>query len=157
AALAELREEFVERVLAIPLSTVERAGAGDLVARTTRDVGELSTTVRYAVPEILVAIVASCFSIGALVLVGPLLAVPCLIALPTLWLGTRWYLRRAPAGYLREGAAYADLTEGLTETVEGARTVEALRFGARRRRRADADISASYAAERYTLFLRTVW
>ena len=36
--LAELREEFVDRVLAIPLSTVERAGTGDLVTRTSRDV-----------------------------------------------------------------------------------------------------------------------
>jgi ABC-type multidrug transport system fused ATPase/permease subunit len=157
AALAELREDFVERVLAIPLSTVERAGAGDLITRTTRDVGELSTTVRYAVPEILVAIVAVCLSIGALVFVGPLLALPCLVALPILWLGTKWYLRRAPAGYLRENAAYADLTEGLTETVEGARTIEALRLGERRRRRTDEDIAGSYAAEKYTLFLRTVF
>ena len=33
--LAELREDFVRRVLALPLSTVERAGTGDLVTRTT--------------------------------------------------------------------------------------------------------------------------
>ncbi len=157
AAIAELREDFVDRVLAIPLSTVERAGAGDLITRTTRDVGELSDTVRFAVPRILVAAVAGCFSIGALVLVGPLLALPCLVALPILWAGTKWYLRRAPAAYLREGAAYADLTDGLAETVEGARTIEALRLAERRRRRTDTDIARSYAAERYTLFLRTVW
>src|SRR5947207_7943977 len=33
--LAELREEFVARVLALPLATVERAGSGDLITRTT--------------------------------------------------------------------------------------------------------------------------
>src|SRR5262249_29497868 len=32
--LAELREDFVDRTLAIPLSTVEKAGTGDLLTRT---------------------------------------------------------------------------------------------------------------------------
>jgi len=118
--LAELREDFVRRVLAIPLSTVER------------------------------------FAIGALILVGPLLVLPGLIAVPALWAITRWYLRRAPAGYLRENAAYSDITDGLAETVDGGRTVEALRLAEHRARRTDRDIAASYAAGRYTLFLRTV-
>ncbi|MGH3389804.1 MAG: ABC transporter transmembrane domain-containing protein, partial [Actinomadura sp.] len=33
--LAELREEFVDEVVRLPLSTVERAGTGDLVTRTS--------------------------------------------------------------------------------------------------------------------------
>lgn len=155
--LAELREEFVDRILAIPLSTVERAGTGDLLTRTSRDVSALSRTVRFAVPETLVAVVTTGFIIGALVLVGPLLALPCLIAVPALWAGTRWYLHRAPEGYLRENAAYSDITDGISETVEGSRTTEALRQQARRRARTDADIRRSYAAERYTMFLRTVF
>ncbi|HEU4424795.1 MAG TPA: ABC transporter ATP-binding protein [Pilimelia sp.] len=156
-ALADLREEFVDRTLAIPLSTVERAGTGDLLTRTSRDVSALSHSVRFAVPETLIALVTVCLTAGALVLVSPVLALPCLIAVPVLWAGTRWYLRRAPAGYLRENAAYSDITDGITETVEGARTTEALRLQERRRTRTDADIGRSYAAERYTLFLRTVW
>jgi ABC-type multidrug transport system fused ATPase/permease subunit len=155
--LAELREEFVDRVLSIPLSTVERAGTGDLLTRTSRDVAALSHSVRRAVPETLIAVVTGAFVVGALVLVGPLLAVPCLVALPVLWAGTRWYLRRAPAGYLRENAAYSDVTDGISETVEGSRTTEALRLQGRRRIRTDGDIRRSFAAERYTLFLRTVW
>ena len=155
--LAELREEFVDRVLALPLSTVERAGTGDLLTRTSRDVNALSYSVRFAVPEILIALVTICFTVGAMVLVGPLLGIPCLLAVPILWVGTRWYLRRAPEGYLRENATYSDLTDGLAETVDGARTVEALRLAQRRRIRTDRDIARSYAAERYTLFLRTVW
>jgi ABC-type multidrug transport system fused ATPase/permease subunit len=155
--LADLREDFVRRVLAVPLSTVERAGSGDLLTRATRDVDALSHSVRFAVPQTLIAITTVCFAFGALVLVGPLLALPCLLAVPLLMLGTRWYLRRAPQGYLRENAAYADITDGLTETVEGARTVEALRLAGQRIRRTDTDIARSWAAERYTLFLRTVW
>ncbi|MGW4499191.1 ABC transporter ATP-binding protein [Micromonospora sp. NPDC004336] len=155
--LAELREEFVDRILALPLATVERAGTGDLLTRTSRDVSALSRTVRFAVPETLIAVVTGCFIVGALLLVNPLLAVPCLVAVPLLWVGTRWYLRRAPDGYLRENAAYSDITDGISETVEGSRTTEALRQQARRRARTDTDIRRSYAAERYTLRLRTVF
>ncbi|GII93129.1 ABC transporter ATP-binding protein [Sinosporangium siamense] len=155
--LAELREEFVDRVLSLPLSTVERAGSGDLITRTSRDVSALQRSVRQAVPETLIAMVTCVFAVGALLIVGPLLALPSLIAVPLLWVSTRWYLKRARDGYLRENAAYADMTEGLAETVEGARTIEALGLQRRRHQRVDDDISRSYTAERYTLRLRTVW
>jgi ABC-type multidrug transport system fused ATPase/permease subunit len=155
--LARLREEFVDRVLELPLSTVERAGTGDLVTRTSRDVDALARSVRNAVPETLIAIVTGAFAIGALVLVGPLTALPCLVGVPLLWTGTRWYLKRARDGYLAENAAWGALTAGLTETVDGARTVEALGLARRRIARTDGDIAGSWAAESYTLGLRTVW
>ncbi|MEU2613629.1 ABC transporter ATP-binding protein [Micromonospora sp. NPDC007271] len=155
--LAELREEFVERVLTLPLATVERAGTGDLLTRTSRDVAALSRTVRFAAPETLISAVTVLLILGALLLTGPLLALPALLAVPVLVAGTRWYLRRAPEGYLRENAAYSDITDGISEVVEGSRTTEALRQQARRRARTDADIRRSYAAERYTLYLRTVF
>ncbi|GAA0407065.1 multidrug ABC transporter ATP-binding protein [Acrocarpospora corrugata] len=155
--LAELREEFVDQVLALPLSTVEKAGSGDLITRTSRDVDALSRTVRQAVPETLIAVVTGVFMLGGLLIVAPLLALPSLIAVPLLWISTRWYLKRARDGYLRENAAYADMTEGLAETVEGARTVESLGLHDRRRARTDTDIARSFAAERYTLGLRMVW
>jgi len=155
--LARLREEFVDRVLGLPLSTVESAGTGDLLTRASRDVDALSHSVRWAVPTILASLVTLLFSAGGLVWVSPLLALPCLVAVPLLYAVTRWYLRRAPQGYLRENAAYAELNDGLAETVEGARTVEALRLADQRRERTDGDIRRSWHAERYTLFLRTVF
>ena len=153
--LARLREEFIDRVLGLPLSVVERAGSGDLLTRSSRDVAALSLTARYAVPAILTAGLAVILTAGAIALDSPLLLLPCLIVVPPVWLAGRWYLRRAPAGYLRESAAWAMMTDSLAESVDGARTVEALRLAPSRRRRADADIAASYAAERYTLRLRT--
>ncbi len=155
--LAQLREDFVRQVLTLPLSTVERAGSGDLLTRTTRDVDAMSRAVRMAVPETLIAIVTGGFAVGALILNGPLLALPCLIAVPLLWLSTRWYLARARDGYLAENAAYAELTEGLAETVAGARTVEALQLQARRIARTQSDLRRAWRAERYTLSLRMVW
>ena len=72
-------------------------------------------------------------------------------------IGLRWYLARAKDGYLRESATYSQINATLTETVEGARTVEALELGDERLAAIDDDIAESYRAERYTLFLRTVF
>ncbi|HEX5202126.1 MAG TPA: ABC transporter ATP-binding protein [Actinoplanes sp.] len=155
--LAGLREEFVERVLALPLSTVERAGSGDLLTRTTRDVDAMSRCVRLAVPETMIAVITILLVVGALAVVTPLLALPLLTAVPILWAGTRWYLRRSPAAYLKQNAEYSMVTDGLAETVEGARTVDALRRRRRRIERTDADLRRTWLAEKYTLFLRTVW
>ena len=154
--LAGLREEFVDRVLGLPLSRVERAGTGDLVTRASRDVDTLSTSARYAMPETVIAVVVVGFTVGALLLNGPLVALPALIAVPLLWAAMRWYLPRAHGGYLRENETWSRIADGLTETVQGARTVEALGLAERRHARADADLAASYRAERYTLWLRTV-
>ncbi|MFE6745313.1 ABC transporter ATP-binding protein [Kitasatospora purpeofusca] len=155
--LARLREEFVDRVLALPLATVERAGPGELVTRTTRDIDVLAGTVQLAVPDTLVALATVALTLGAVALTAPVLVLPCLVAVPVLWLSTGWYLRRARAGYLRANASYARLTGGLGETVDGARTVDALRLAGHRSARVDEDIAESCAAERRTLYLRSVY
>ena len=157
ALLATFREEFIDGVLALPLSVVERAGSGDLLTRSSRDVSTLSVTARRGVPAMLTALLAVSLTVGAIALDNPLLVVPCLIVVPPVWGAARWYLRRATAGYLRENASWGVLTDSLAETVDGARTVEALRLGQTRRDRTDADIAACWAAERYTLRLRTVF
>ena len=82
---------------------------------------------------------------------------PCIAGVPALYFGTRWYLKRAPAGYLWERAAYATLTGTVGETVDGGRTIEALGLNEQRVARIDADLRNAYRAERRTLFLRTVW
>ena len=48
--LAELREGFVKDSLAMPLGAVERAGSGELVTRTTRDVDALQWTAQRSLP-----------------------------------------------------------------------------------------------------------
>ena len=154
---AELREDFMRRVLALPLSTVERAGTGDLVSRTTSDVDSLARTIRFAVPETLIAAVTTLLTVAAAAWVNPLAALPVVAGVPALWLGTRWYLQRAPAGYLWERAAYATLTGTVGETVDGGRTIDALGLQEERVGRIDADLAEAYRAERRTLYLRTIW
>src|SRR6202522_878276 len=154
--LAGLREEFVTDLLTLRPEVIEDADAGDLTTRTTRDIDVLSLTVRGAIPYTMTSVAVIGFTLGALVLVGPLLVLPCLVPVPVLFGAARWYLRRAHAGYLREAMSYSRLTEGLAETVEGARTVEALRLAARRMDRVNEDIAASSMTERYTLRLRNI-
>ena len=154
---AELREDFMRRVLALPLSTVERAGTGDLISRTTADVDAMTRTIRFALPETLIAAVTALLTVAAAIWVSPIAALPCIAGVPALVIGTRWYLKRAPQGYLWERAAYATLSGTVGETVEGGRTVEALALNEERVRRVDADLAEAYRAERRTLFLRTVW
>ena len=155
--LAELREDFVENTLALPVGIVESAGSGDLLTRTSRDVEQLGWSVRWALPEWLIAVITAVLTFTAALLVGWWVAIPCVLGVPPLVIGLRWYLARAKDGYLRENESYSRLNATLTETVEGARTVEALGLGDERVARIDEDIAGSYAAEKYTLFLRTVF
>nr|WP_157344945.1 ABC transporter ATP-binding protein [Nocardioides sp. MAH-18] len=155
--LAELREDFVDNTLALPVGVVEDAGSGDLLTRTSRDVDQLGWSVRMALPEWTIAVITAVVTFVAALSVGWWVAIPCLLGAPPLVIGLRWYLKRAKDGYLRESATYSQINATLTETVEGARTVEALGLGPRRIAASDDDIAASYRAERYTLYLRTVF
>ncbi|MEV8429990.1 ABC transporter ATP-binding protein [Streptomyces sp. HUAS 31] len=155
--LARVREEFVDRTLALPASVVERAGTGDLTARGTADVAAVGTTLRDAGPELLINFVQVLFLLGAVFVLDPLLGACGLLGLAGLWPVLRWYLRRARTGYLAEGAATSDVAEILAATAGGARTVEALRL---ERRRVAASRDALETARRtrlYTLFLRSVF
>ncbi|HEV2902766.1 MAG TPA: ABC transporter ATP-binding protein, partial [Gaiellaceae bacterium] len=154
---AELREDFMRRVLGLPLSTVERAGTGDLISRTTADVDSLARTIRFAVPETLIAAVTTVLTVAAAFWVNPVAALPCVAGVPALWIGTRWYLKRAPEAYLWERATYATLAGRVGETVEGGRTIDALGLREERVDRIDADLEEAYRAERRTLRLRTIW
>ncbi|WP_407318896.1 ABC transporter ATP-binding protein [Isoptericola halotolerans] len=151
---AELREEFMGTATRLPLSTVEKAGTGDLVARTTNDVNKLQHAVRFGVPRVLVCVVTIGLTLVASFLADPLVAVGLLVGVPIIVVATRWYLRRATPGYLRESAAYARINGTITESVEGARTTDALWLGPRLRRRLRGDLAEAFAAERYTLGLR---
>jgi ABC-type multidrug transport system fused ATPase/permease subunit len=154
---AQLREEFLQSVLALPLVEVERAGTGDLLSRTTNDMESLSRTVRFAMPEWLVAILQAVLTMGAMLLVSPLASVASLISLPFLFFSTRYYLRYATPGYRRERISYATMSGSVAETAEGARTIDAYRLGPRQARRIEENVRESFYSEMYTLLMRMVW
>jgi ABC-type multidrug transport system fused ATPase/permease subunit len=154
---AGLREQFVRRAVGLPLSTVERAGTGDLVARTTNDVEALSHVVRFGVPSIFVASMTVSMTVVAGLATAAVAMLPLLLAMPPIWFATRRYLRHAAGGYLWERATYAVLNGVVAETVDGARTIDALSLGPVRRRRFLQGLRDCYDAEMYTLGLRLRW
>jgi len=154
---AELREQFVGRAVNLPLSTVERAGTGDLVARTTNDVEALSQVVRFGIPSLFVASMTVLMTTVAALFTSPLATLPILLGLPFYWFSTKRYLRHASAGYLWERATYAQLNGVVAETVDGARTIDALSLGGVRRARFHDALRECFQAERYTLNLRLHW
>jgi len=154
---ARLREEFIGSAVRLPLSTVERAGTGDLLARTTNDIDAISYVIRFGVPTIVVSIMTVTVTAVATVFASPLAALPLLLT-PLIWLlPTRSYLRKAGPGYLWEHATYARLNGVAAETVEGAATVDALGLQALRGERFDDALAECHDAERYTTGLRLRW
>ena len=154
--LAAAREYVVRAILRLPLSRVESASSGDLVTRVTRDVGTMSESVRWALPESIVAGITVVLTLVAMVSNSWVLSVPSVVLMALAMIQVRRYLLRAPKGYLTEGGTYSRINTTLTETVEGARTVEALRLSRHRLTRGDGDIDVSGQAERYTMTLRNL-
>ncbi|PPK66522.1 ABC transporter ATP-binding protein [Actinokineospora auranticolor] len=154
--LARLREGFVDTALALPARVAERVGTGELVTRATADVATVGTTLRDALPEVLLSTVHALLLLGAVFLLDPLLGLCGLVSLPGIVLVSRWYLRRARDAYLAEGAANAAAIGGMADTAAGARTVEVYDLARRRVRVTDDAVDRGYRARVRTLNLRSV-
>ena len=154
--LSTARESVVRTILRLPLGAVESASTGDLVTRVTRDVGTMSRSVQYGLPMAIISLLTVVLSVVAMLLNSVVLAVPALVVFATCGPAVRGYLRRAPKAYIAEGATYSRINTTLTETVEGARTVEALGLSGLRVGAGDDDIEVSAQAERYGMTLRNI-
>ncbi|MFI2187740.1 ABC transporter ATP-binding protein [Streptomyces sioyaensis] len=154
--LADLREDFLVRSVALPPGVLERAGTGDLLSRITTDIDRLSSAMREAVPQLAIGVVWVALLLGGITVTAPPLALSVVVALPLLIVGCRWYFKRAPSAYRSEAAGYAAVSAVLTESVDAGRTVEAHRLGSRRIALSERRIQEWTRWERYTLFLRSV-
>ncbi|MFE0377920.1 ABC transporter ATP-binding protein [Streptomyces inhibens] len=153
--VARVREQYVDRALALPAAAVERAGTGDLTARGTTDVTSVARTLRDAAPEVFIAAAQALFLLGAVVALDPLLGL-CGLGLLSGLPAVRWYLRRAHTAYLAEGAATSALAELLAATAAGARTVEALGLHERRTAAGERAVERCRRTRTRTLLLRSV-
>ncbi|MGI5340826.1 ABC transporter ATP-binding protein [Streptomyces sp. CA-181903] len=155
--LARTRENFVRRVLGLPLSEVESVGTGDLLSRATNDADRLNESIRQAVPRIALAAVTLVFTFAAILLTSPLLALGLLAGVPFAVLSTWWYRPRATRAYERLLAQEADVLAVTLETARGAATVEALGLGPRQSRRHGAAVDAVVRTRQRTTWLQTIW
>ncbi|MDQ7991781.1 MAG: ABC transporter ATP-binding protein [Propionicimonas sp.] len=155
--LASAREEVVDTVLHLPLGKVESASSGDLLTRITSDVSKMSEAIRWAFPQFVISLVTAAATIVALMLNSWFLALPVFVTMTVLFFATRHYLSHAMQGYITEGGTYSRINSTMTETVDGARTVEALGLSGRRIDAVEEDIAESNQAERYTMSLRNLF
>ncbi|SDX21009.1 ABC-type multidrug transport system, ATPase and permease component [Amycolatopsis xylanica] len=155
--LAHNREQFVANALTLPLGTVEAAGTGDLLSRATTDISRVDFAVRNAAPEILVAVISVVFTLIAMVFTSPLLSLAMLISAPLLVCVNVWYQRRVPAVMQWMLERWADLSSTMHESVEGARTVDALSLRARRVEAGHAALDQAVYGERRLRALQMRW
>jgi ABC-type multidrug transport system fused ATPase/permease subunit len=153
---ARVRERFLRRTLALPPRTADHLPAGDLIARGSTDASLVATTLRSAVPEVLVAVVHAVFLIVAVLVLDPRLGLCGLVCLIGVGAAVRWYLRRARPAYLAAAGSGAELADVVASTAKGARTIELLGLERRRTQAAEVAIAGARTARLWTLWLRTV-
>ncbi|MFG1909735.1 ABC transporter ATP-binding protein [Kribbella sp. NPDC048928] len=153
---ARVRERFLRRTLSLPPRTADHLPAGDLIARGSTDASLVASTMRSAVPEVLVAIIHALFLIVAVLILDPRLGLCGLVCLIGVGVAVRWYLRRARPAYLAVAATGADLADVVASTAKGARTVELLALEHRRTETTEAAIAQARTARLGALWLRTV-
>lgn len=137
-ALADLREQVVTRALGVPLSDLERAGTGDLVARVEGDVETVSEATDDTLGDFLGSLLDIVLTVGGLALLDWRLALAGLAALPVQFLVLRWYLRRAGPLYAAAAVAEGERAQALFDSISGAATVRAFRLSGRHLERISA-------------------
>lgn len=147
---------MVDRVLALSPRVVDTADTGDLVTRATTDVQRVTGILSNAAPEMLIPAVQIVLTFAFIVVLSPLLALTTIVGMLGIVVVTRWYLHRATPAYLAEAAAYAGLTESLTATISGARTVELYGLQQRRLKNHDQLTEHVRGTQLATLRLRSV-
>ncbi|MEV7397109.1 ABC transporter ATP-binding protein [Aeromicrobium sp. NPDC092404] len=125
-ALADLREQALDRALHLDSIRLEEAGAGDLLSRMGDDVRVVARSLTQIVPLLIQSLVAVVFTAGGLFALDWRLGLAGLGAAPFYVLGLRWYLPRSGPYYKRERIAQGERAEVLVSGVQGAATLRAL-------------------------------
>ena len=96
---AELREDFMRpRARAAALDRRARRHRRPRLAHDRRRRRADAHDPLRACRRRLIAAITAVLTVAAAIWVSPLAALPCIAGVPALWFGTRWYLKRAPAG-----------------------------------------------------------
>lgn len=125
--VAQLREQVVTRVLALPTRKVERAGRGDVLSRISDDVSQVTRAVNGVLPAVVNAVLLIGVSVVTMYGIDWRLGLAGSLALPLYVTALRWYLPRSGPLYAAERAAMGDRSQALISNIQGARTVRAYR------------------------------
>jgi ATP-binding cassette subfamily C protein len=127
-AVANLREQVMERATELEIDIVERAGRGDLVARLADDVRVISSAVTSVLPTLAEAGFTIVLTVGSLALLDWRFALAALCAVPVQAHTLRWYLGRSRPIFEAARVADGARAQQLVETLSGAATIRSLRL-----------------------------
>ncbi|MCL3820074.1 ABC transporter ATP-binding protein [Aeromicrobium wangtongii] len=147
-ALADLREQALDRALHLDAHRLEEAGAGDLLSRVGDDVRSVAQSLTQIVPLLIQSLVAIVFTAGGLFALDWRLGLAGLASAPFYAMGLRWYLPRSGPYYARERIAQGERAQVLVSGVQGASTLRALS-----RERAQLDSIAHHSRHAMTISL----
>ncbi|GAA1903764.1 ABC transporter ATP-binding protein [Nocardioides lentus] len=137
-ALAELREEVLDRALHLDAGRLEEAGAGDLLSRVGDDVRLVQESLRDAVPTLMTSVVAIVFTGAGLFALDWRLGLAGLGAVPAYVWALRWYLPQSGPRYRAEREANGERAEALVVGVHASGTLRAHGLAADHQRRVEA-------------------
>lgn len=124
-ALAELREDVLDRALALDSARVEAAGTGDVLARVGDDARTVTESLAELVPTVIMSLVLVGFTGLGLFALDWRLGLAGLATIPFYIAGLRWYLPRSGPYYARERIAQGERAQALVSGLQGARTLRA--------------------------------
>jgi ATP-binding cassette, subfamily C, bacterial len=153
--LASLREEVVDRALAVSPDAIERAGTGDLISRVSGDVAAVSELFGDALPELVRSALMIGLTLVGLAVLDWRLALAGLAAAPVQAWALRWYLRRAGPMYATERTAEGARAQQMLSSIEGAATVRAFRLARAHTERVAQRSRAAVAISLNTIAVQT--
>ena len=124
-ALAELREDVLDRALGLDSARVEAAGTGDVLARVGDDARTVTEALAELVPTVVMSLVLVGFTGLGLFALDWRLGLAGLATIPFYIAGLRWYLPRSGPYYARERIAEGERAQALVSGLQGARTLRA--------------------------------
>lgn len=157
-AVADLREDVLDRALHLPATTIEESGRGDLLSRVGADVSTVAKSASEVLPTILNA-----FFLGVVTLVGMSsldwrLGLAGALCIPAYIAGLWWYLPRSAPMYADERVAIAARAQVTVESIQGVKTIDA--YETHQQHRGDIEDASARARDIsiavFTLFTRLV-
>lgn len=124
-ALANLREDVLDRSLHLDAQRIEKAGVGDVLSRVGDDVRSVTESLDDIVPLVMQSFLAVIFTGVGLFALDWRLGLAGLMAAPMYAYALRWYLPRSAPRYAQERVAQGERAQALVDGIGAAPTVRA--------------------------------
>ena len=125
--LFKLREQYISHLFELDNETYEKYTKGDLISRATNDMNNLSVFATSFIQSVVFNTGTIIAAIVMMVFINPLLTLASIFFMPIaiFWLNKRRLKKRKY--YKTHQEIYANMTENVLESIEGAKTVRAYR------------------------------